>query len=479
MAFPMEAEPPLVVDLDGTLVRSDLLLETLLAAARRSPSTLLRLPFWLAGGRAALKRELASRASVPVATLPYRAEVLALVEEALRAGRRVVLATASDERVAREVARHVGFSDVVASDGTRNMKGQAKREALVARYGERGFDYVGDSPADVPVWTSARRAFVAGHAPGVLDAARRVAPEATRVPAVAAPPQPWLRVLRANQWPKNLLVLVPLLTAHAWNEPGAFAQAVVAFAAFCLVASAIYVANDLLDLPADRLHERKRRRPFAAGDVDLRWGFALVPLLLAASVALAALASGTGLALAIATYAIVALAYSLRAKQVVGVDVLVIAFLHTLRIVGGAAAVAVPVSHWLLAFSMFIFLSIALAKRHGELAKHLAQASPPGAVPGRGYVPADAPVVASLGTASGYMAVMVLALYINSETVAVLYSRPWLLWAIPVLVLYWVTRAWILTHRGTIAEDPLSFALRDPPSYAVAGLLVLCVLFAT
>lgn len=479
MASPVGGEPPLVVDLDGTLIKSDLLVETLIDASRRSPWVLLLLPLWLLRGRASLKRQLAMRAGVKAATLPYRPEVVTLMDEARRAGRRTVIATASDMNVAREVARHVGCDDLLASDGKTNMKGHHKRDALVHRYGEGGFDYVGDSHADVEVWRAARQALVVGGNPGVTAAARRVAPEARELPADPRRPSAWLRALRLHQWPKNLLVLVPLLTAHRWNDAEALRRAMFAFLAFCLVASAIYVANDLLDLASDRRHDSKKRRPFASGELPLIGGVAIVPLLLAAGLGLALATTTPLLAAAVATYVVVALAYSLRLKQRAGVDVLVIAALYTLRIVGGALAVQVVLSHWLAAFSLFFFLSLALAKRHGELAKHLARAEVEAPVPGRGYLPTDAPLVASLGTASGYLAVLVLALYINSETVAVLYSRPWLLWALPVLVLYWITRAWLLAHRGVLAEDPLSFALRDRVSYAVVAGMLACVVAAT
>ena len=478
MAIPMDSEPPLVVDLDGTLIRSDMLLESMLAALRRAPATALWIPLWLLRGRAVLKRELATRAQVGVEALPYRAEVVALVRNAGREGRRVVLATASDATLARDVAAHVGgFSEVLASDGVRNLKGAAKSQALVNRFGERGFDYVGDSAADAAVWKRARRALVVG-GPALLALARASSPEASAVESVPSGGSRWLRALRLHQWPKNLLVAVPLLTAHRWTDPHALATSLAAFFAFCLVASAIYVANDLMDLAADRQHDTKCHRPFASGEIGIAAGLAAIPLLLVAGWTLA-LATSAGFAWALGAYAVIAIAYSLRLKQLAVVDVMVIGGLYTLRIVGGALAIGVVLSQWLLAFSLFVFLSLALVKRHGELAKHLGRDAPASLLPGRGYRPADAPLVAQLGTASGYLSVLVLALYLNSDTVAILYTRPMWLWALPVLVLYWITRVWLLAWRGALAEDPLSFALHDGVSYLVVALMVLCVLVAT
>lgn len=456
----MDEDLPLVVDLDGTLIKSDMLLETLVATLRARPWLLPAVPLWLARGRAHLKRELALRAPVAPHELPYRVEVLVRVAGERARGRRLVLATASDEHIARRIAAHLGmFDEVLASDGRRNLKGAAKCHALVERFGERGFDYLGDGVADGEVRAAARRVMLVDHS------ASRLAPLA--------------RALRIGQWPKNLLVFVPLLTAHRVSDADALLRSLVAFAAFCLAASAIYLANDLIDLSADRAHEVKRRRPFAAGDLGIGWGVALIPALLAASIALAA-TLGREPALAIALYLAMALAYSLALKRVVALDVLVIAALYALRILAGALAIDVVVSDWLFAFSMFFFLSLAFAKRHAELARFPAAAeAPQRAVPGRGYRAGDLPAVALLGAINGYLSIVVLAFYITSHEVLVLYRHPAVLWSMAVLLLYWITRTWLLVHRREMDEDPLSFALRDPVSYAVGALALLAMFLAT
>ncbi|HYC37460.1 MAG TPA: UbiA family prenyltransferase [Usitatibacter sp.] len=471
----MESQPPLVVDLDGTLIKTDMLLESLVAVLQRLPWLAFCLPFWLLRGRAGLKRELAARARWSPERIPYRAEVLDWVRAERRNGRRVVLATASDEQLARRIAEHLGgFDDVVASDGRDNLKGAAKRRALVERYGERGFDYVGNERADLEVWASARRAIVVGHG-ALVDAAARSALEARELRIASARPGLLWSALRAYQWPKNLLVFVPLITAHRVGNATAVAASMLAFAAFCLVASAIYVVNDLTDLEADRLHATKRERPFASGDLSIAWGLLLAPALLAASFAIA-LRLGPAFVSILAVYATVGLAYSLFLKRIAVLDIFVLAALYTFRIQGGAFAIDVPVSHWLFAFSIFLFLSLALAKRHGEL-KSLAGRCE--VVPGRGYRPEDAGGVGTLGTVAGYLAVVVLSFYVTSVEVAALYRQPEVLWAVVVVFLFWITRLWLLSHRGTLGEDPLAFALRDPASYAVAGVSLAAVFLAT
>ena len=475
----MDPQPPLVVDLDGTLVRTDMLHETLVGALKRSPWLLCLLPFWLLRGRAALKRELALRSDVSAAGLPYRAEVLDWVRGEHDAGRRVVLATAADESIAQRVAAYVGaFDEVLASDGERNVKGEGKRAALVERFGERGFDYAGNAPADLGVWGSARCAIVVSSDPALFAAASRSAPQARQIAVASSGWAAVGRAIRVQQWPKNLLVFVPLVLAHRADDAQALLAAFLAFLAFCFVASAVYLVNDMVDLGADRLHLVKRARPLAAGEVSIVFAIALVPMLLLAGAALAIWVNAALLA-TVACYGIAGFLYSAYLKRIAVLDIFVIAGLYSIRIQGGAYAVDVPVSDWLFAFSMFFFLSLALAKRHAELKRLADSAAERDDVPGRGYRHGDALGVGILGTAAGYLSVVVLAFYITSHEVAALYSRPGLLWGTTVLMLFWISRVWLLAHRGELGEDPLSFALRDPASYAVGGLALLTLFAAT
>jgi 4-hydroxybenzoate polyprenyltransferase len=454
--LPPGSNVPLCVDLDGTLVFTNMLLETLVRAVARNPLVVFLLPVWLAGGRANLKSRLAQRGEFDAATLPYNARLLEELRTHRAQGRRIVLATASDAVVANRIAAHLGvFDEVIASDGTLNVRGQAKAEALAQRFGAKGFDYVGDSDVDKPVWERAR--------------------DGLRV----APPRPanrFLRALRLHQWTKNLLVFVPLFTAHGLGDPVAVRAAFLAFVAFSLAASAIYIVNDLSDLDADRSHPLKRRRVFAAGELSIGWGLAAVPVLLAAS-ALIASALPPLFAAELAIYVAATFAYSIWLKPIALLDAFVLAGLYSIRILAGAAAVQVPLSHWLLAFSLFMFLSLALAKRHAELS---ALAGRDGdAARGRGYRASDRDIVGMLGCASGFASIIVFALYITSGDMLALYANPRWLWMILPLMLYWISRVWLLAHRGQLDEDPVLFAVRDPVSLAVAVLTVACVAVAT
>jgi 4-hydroxybenzoate polyprenyltransferase len=467
-------EPPICSDLDGTVVKSNMLMETLVALLRQKPFTAFLVPFWLLRGRAALKRELAAHATVDVSLLPYDENLMTLLRGEQAAGRRIVLATAADRLIAEPIGRHLGFDEVLASDGRDNLKGEAKAAELVRRYGELGYEFVGEDRFDLPCWKHARAAVIVGGNDKVrrkveaLGLPRREIPrESHRIAGLA-------RALRLHQWAKNLLLLVPLLTAHKVLDAAALSASLLAFLSFSLVASAVYVANDLADIEDDRRHPTKRMRPFASGALPLAVGLALVPALLAAG-ALLALRLPMEFGALLLAYVVANLAYSLGVKRVAMLDVFLLAGLYTLRILAGAAAIDVPVSHWLLAFSMFAFLSLALVKRFVEVTSVAARAET--RVGGRGYLAGDGQVLAWLGTASGYLAVLVFALYITSREVVALYRHPAWLWFACPLLLFWISRVWLLAHRGALHEDPVVFALRDISSYGV-GLAILLVMAA-
>lgn len=459
--------PPLAVDMDGTLLLSDTLHESLLALLRVNPLYLFVFPLWLLRGRAHFKRAVARRIVPDPATLAFNEPFLAWLRE--QHGRRsIVLCTAADAAVARAVSAHVGvFDDVLSSDGRENLAGDGKAAALVQRFGERGFDYAANARIDAAAWAHARQAIVVNAAPAVERAAARVGTVARTFPRSAAPATTALRALRPHQWAKNLLVFVPVLTAHLAFDTGALAHALLAFVAFCLCASSVYVVNDLVDLPSDRAHPRKRHRPFASGALPTVFGMVAAPLLALAAFAIAAALPSRFLLVLVAYFALT-FAYSLWFKRIELLDVVVLASLYTGRIVAGAFAIAVPLSFWLLAFSMFLFLSLALVKRHAELA--LVREHGRTDAVGRGYRVEDLPLLATLGGASGYLSVLVLALYINSRESAALYDEPQLLWLLCPLLLYWISRVWLLTTRGRMHDDPVLFALRDPASLVVAAL---------
>jgi 4-hydroxybenzoate polyprenyltransferase/phosphoserine phosphatase len=473
-----KGELPLVVDLDGSLLRSDMLLETLAATLRRAPLTAFAIPLWLLQGPAHLKARLAERATILPEHLPYRRDVIAWLASERGRGRRIVLATASNERVAHSIAAHLGlFDEVIASTPLHNLKGAAKCAALVERFGERGFDYAADGRADLPVWRSARRAILLVDDPGLKaaiggggDVEVRPAPRVSRWHAVA-------RAVRIHQWAKNLLVFVPLFTAHRVADPGSQLAAWTAFAAFSLAASAVYLVNDLGDLESDRRSPRKRSRAFASGELSLAWGFALAPLALAAALILAWHVTTT-LLIAIAAYVATSVAYTLLLKRIAILDVIVLAGLYTLRIIAGALAIDVEISQWLLAFSMFIFLSLALAKRHVEIAELRQEGGMDEFAPGRGYRAGDLEAVAMFGASSGFVSLVILALYVSSQDVLRLYSHPAILWLLLPVMLYWIARVWLLAWRQELHEDPVLFALHDPASYAAGALCAVAVFAA-
>lgn len=459
---------PLCVDLDGTLIRSDLLFESALALLRRNPLYIFSFVAWLVKGRAHLKRQIALRAQIDPAALPYDERVV----EWLRTeqARPRVLCTASDAQLAQAVAAHVGvFDAVMASDGEHNLAGRAKGEALRDRYGERGFDYAGNERRDLAVWKYARRAVVV-NAARTLPAAAAQECEVERVfERPAGGLKVWLKALRLHQWAKNLLVFLPMLAGHRVLETQALVHSLVAFVAFGLCASGVYVLNDLFDLDADRRHPRKRLRPFAAGTLPLAHGLIAAPVLVALAFILAFAFVGPAFAGVLAIYYALTLAYSLQLKRVVMLDVVVLAALYTVRIIGGAAAIGGGLSFWLLAFSMFLFLSLAMLKRYTELAA--LQNGPTSKASGRGYTVEDTPLIQSLGGSSGYLSVLVLALYINSTASELLYRRPQILWLLCPLLLYWISRVWVIAHRGGMHDDPVVFALVDKVSRVV---IILC-----
>ncbi|MBC8727894.1 UbiA family prenyltransferase [Paraburkholderia sp. UCT2] len=461
---------PLVVDLDGTLIRSDVLIECGFAFAKSAPHRFYEPLLWFAReGKPGLKAHLAEATNIDVTVLPYDAAVIEWLKAERAAGRSLVLATASHERYANAIADHLGFFDkTFATDGAVNLSAHRKRDRLVAEFGEKGFDYAGNSHDDVAVWAAAERAYVVNPSNGVERAARKQGNVERVIDERSGWPGAWAKSLRLHQWLKNLLIFVPLLAAHQLSHVPAVIAAILAFFAFGLCASSVYLLNDLLDLEDDRHHPTKRRRPLASGAVPLVWGMALFPVLLVLGGAIAWLSLPREFMLVLLGYYILTLAYSFHLKRRVMVDVVVLASLYTTRIIAGAAAIDAKLTFWLLAFSMFIFLSLALVKRYAELLalqeRGLVKSR------GRGYVADDLPLISSLGAASGYLSVLVLALYIQDGNTTSLYRHPQFIWIACPLLLYWVSRTWVIAHRGQMHDDPIVFAAKDHGSWVVFAL---------
>lgn len=472
-------QTPLVVDLDGTLLKTDLLVETANSFIIAQPFRVVQLLAWLSAGRTTLKARLAQAGPIDPATLPYNEELLAWLREEKANGRRIVLATASHQLLADQVARRLGlFDEVLATSAAVNLKAEAKRDLLVARFGERGFDYVGNDWADIPVWRSADQAHVVGGSRRLVGEVRsqgRLGREiADGKPSTAVA---LLKAVRPHQWVKNLLVLVPLMAVHRYGDGASVVHALLALVAFSLTASSVYLLNDLAEVGDDRQHRSKRLRPLACGHLGLVQGWLAWPAFLAVAFALAGIALPWHFMAALAAYFVLTVAYSLWLKQMPVVDVVTLAGLYTLRIVAGAAAIRVPLSFWLLAFSMFLFFSLALLKRYSELRTVQATGQAVG-LRGRGYETQDMELISSLGGGAGYIAVLVLALYIQDGRTASLYATPTFIWLVCPLLLYWVSRAWLIAHRGRMHDDPIVFALKDRASWAVAVLLALAFVLA-
>ncbi|TZG27834.1 UbiA family prenyltransferase [Sphingomonas montanisoli] len=462
------SEHPLVVDMDGTLIRADLLHETASQYLSDNPLRIVRLAGWTMAGKHALKERLAEATPFDPAALPYHEEVIEWLRAERAKGRPIVLATASHRRLAQAVADHLDLFDTVLATGDGvNLKAEAKRDALVALYGEKGFDYVGNDGADLAVWAVADKAYLVDSSAAFADRVRAVATldcvfADGRKPAPAA----LFRALRPHQWVKNLLIFVPILAAHHFRDVDGMIAALIAFLVFGLTASSAYILNDLADVADDRHHRLKRHRPFAAGDLSLLAGWALWPALLLIAGLIAALALPPAFVGVLAIYFVVTVAYSLRLKQVAIVDVLVLAGLYSIRIVAGAAATNVPLSFWLLTFALFIFLSLALIKRVSELLVARASGRET-SLRGRSYGPQDLEMLSAMGVGAGYLSVLVLALYIHDAQTAELYASPRFIWLACPILLYWISRAWLITHRGQMHDDPIVFAIKDKASILI------------
>jgi 4-hydroxybenzoate polyprenyltransferase/phosphoserine phosphatase len=471
---------PLVVDLDGTLLRTDLLFECAADALRHRPGGFFRAVLG-AGSRSALKARLAQGHGVDLARLPLRAEVVARIKAERAAGRRIVLATASTAAMVQPLAEHLGlFDEVLASDEQRNLKGANKAAELVSRYGVRGFDYVGDSRADLAVWQQARGALLVG--PGARSLAARAAGlcESVEVleplPVIGKPEKGAFGLIRPRQWVKNLLVFLPLLAGHQLGNPALLMQALLAFFCVSFAASATYVLNDMLDIDSDRRHATKCRRPLASGAVSIPQGVAIGLACLAASVALMFALPPAAAALVV-TYLVTTTAYSTFLKRKLLVDVFALALLYTLRVLIGSEATGLLSSPWLLGFSVFLFLSLAFAKRAAEVL-NLDRQGRVGTA-GRDYYVWDKTALAASGIASAFGAAMVLALYIQGVEVVKLYRQPSWLWIAVPLMTYWLTRVWLLTMRGAMDEDPVVFATTDRTTWKVIAALLVIGLIAT
>jgi 4-hydroxybenzoate polyprenyltransferase len=457
---PDVARRPLCVDLDGTLVKSDTLLDSLLLLVRSRPLAALQLPFWVLRGKAAFKAEVGARVSLDVRHLPYNRSVIEYLEIERGEGRKVYLATGADRQLATRIADHLAlFDGVLASDGKTNLTAHNKLDGLRKTFGDEGYDYIGNAGPDLPLLQYAGTAMIANPAPALRARLRSRHITVERVfHDRTAPGKAVLKAIRLHQWAKNVLIFVPMLLAHVLRV-GVFADAAIAFVSFSLCASSTYIANDLLDIESDRRHPTKRTRPFASGDLSVKTGALVSAALLAGSIAIAVALLPLGFLLWLFLYLVATLSYSLVLKRIVLVDVILLSGLYTVRMLAGAAATKVDISPWLGAFSVFLFLSLAMVKRFSELQN--ARARGQALANGRGYLLGDIEQLRSFGTSSAYAAVVVFSFYIGAHDVSSLYIHANRLWLITPLMIFWLSRVWLLASRGQLDEDPVIFAVTD------------------
>ena len=466
--------PPLVVDLDGTLTPTDTLVESVIQLIKQSPLNIFKILFWLISGRAGFKAQVAAHVNLAAQHLPYRQPLLDYLRAEKDKGRTLILATAAHISIADNVAKHLGlFDDVLATTGNHNLKGVNKLAAIQEKFGGQ-FVYAGDCQADVPIWQAAQAAVLVGVAAGLARSVAGSTPIEKAFPPEKADTATWLKALRVHQWIKNLLLFVPLLTAFSFADLGRVLTMSVALVAFSLAASATYMVNDLWDLENDRAHPRKRHRPFASAKIPIAHGLLVASVALVAAFVLAYTVN-PGFVLMLLLYVVLTSAYSWVLKKYVLVDVLMLSLLYTLRILAGSVAIGIETSSWLLAFSVFMFLSLALVKRCSELVS--LQQTGSKATRGRDYRVTDLVVLWPLGVGAALSAVVVFGLFISAPETQARYASPQLLWLVALGLIYWLARLWIKTSRGEMHDDPVIYAIKDRGSRATVAAMV-CVMLA-
>jgi len=458
---------PLCVDLDGTLIQTDSLWESCLRLISQNPLMLILLPLWLFLGKAGFKEKVSEHVELSPASLPFNTNLLKYLTHQRLHNRHIVLVTAANKKIAEAIAAHLNiFDEILASDEKHNLSGKNKANVLVDKFGEKGFIYAGNAKIDLKVWQHAAAAIVVNGSENLVNEAKQITTVEEILPSEHKVSfKVIFKALRIHQWVKNILVFTALILSHSWSNTEAFETIILAFFSFGFAASSIYLINDLIDLEADRKHHTKRNRPLAAGTLSIQTAIMMIPVLLSLSFLLASQISMDFVSVLI-VYLILTTAYSLFLKPIALLDVITLTSLYTIRIIAGAIAINVPLSHWLLAFSMFIFLSLALIKRFSEL-KNLVQQGETTSI-ARGYHVDDLPAVSLFGISSGYISVLVLVFYTHDLQAGNLYNNPDWLWFVAVAVLYWISHMWLLAFRGQMNEDPVLFAIHDKCSYVVS-----------
>jgi 4-hydroxybenzoate polyprenyltransferase len=457
-----ESARPLIVDLDYSLVRSDVTVESLIKVVKHNPTQIFIVLFLLVTSKAKLKRYLASRVELDIEHLPYNENVLAYIKREKAKDRKIYLISASDQKYIDQIAGHLNlFDGQYGSDGKNNLKGAKKLEFIQHLLENAPFDYIGDSKSDIPLWDKSEIPVMVNR-----KHEKRYLGKAEIIDSGARPS--FLRALRVHQWSKNVLIFIPLATSHSFSHIGIFAQTVIGFISFSLIASAGYLFNDTMDVEADRRHPEKRRRQIPSGVMSLHRSIFLSIGLFTLSMSIA-IALSTPFALLVLLYFVLTCSYSIYFKKFLLVDIIFLAFFYCIRIFLGATLGEIPVSKWLLLFSMFFFMGLAFLKRYIELVANQHKGNEK--VKGRGYQPSDSRIVQSLGVGAGLVSVLVFCLYLSADEVSILYPNVFWLWFMAPLIIYYLSRLWILAERQELLHDPVEYTLKDGASYL---LLAIC-----
>lgn len=470
------SDPPLCVDCDGTLIKTDIFHESIVGYISLNPLRIFHVLCWVFYGRAICKDNLASRVDIVASNLPYNFEVLDYIIEQKNTGRKIFLVTATHIKYANEVASFLNiFDDVFGTTKTLNLKGKNKAAFLITRFGEYGFDYIGNSRADLPVWEKARRALFVGGASTFHFKLKKINTHVEQISHSASTPlKRYVQLIRMHQWTKNAILFIPLLTSHSFLN---IQNGILGFLSFSFVASSVYIINDLFDLNNDRVHHLKRKRPIAAGDVGIISSSCLSCALLIVGVGLSFFIN-TAFTLLIVFYVVITILYSFLLKKLLLIDTIVLSFLYCLRLLAGHLAMNIPLSFWLMSFAIFFFFSLAMSKRFMEL-KYFLDSGSTGQIKGRGYEGVDLVPLGIVGVSSGILSIAIFSLYLQSDKVVPLYKSPMLLILLIPVFLYWISRVWILAYRGALNEDPIIFAVKDVMSYVLIIIILLVIITAS
>lgn len=466
---------PLCVDLDGTLLKTDTLIETAFILLKKNPLHIFSFIFWLMKGKANLKHQIASRVNLRVALLPLNVRLLSFLKKRYQMGQKIILATAANKKIANSIADYLGiFSEVLASDEKTNLRAGNKLDAIIQKTGNTGFIYAGNASEDLPIWRKATEIIAVNTRHSIIEKVEKYGKKKLVFSDSRENHIIFLKSIRIHQWAKNLLVFVPLITSHNFTDLNSLINSMVAFLSFCFCASSAYLLNDLIDLDDDRHHPNKKYRPLAAGELSLKTGMLAMPVLLCFSLLVSFLVNPI-LCVLLGFHFSLTFIYSFYLKKIPLVDVLTLALLYTLRIFFGAVAISVAVSQWLLSFSIFLFISLGFIKRTVELSQTIGDEIQ---AHSRGYLSSDLDLLNIFGIASGYISIIVFALYIDSDNVKILYRNPQMLWTICIFLFYWISRMWLKVKRGEMYDDPVFFAIKDKTSYIISILIIVAILFS-